>query len=315
MSYSIQVFFFVSPKNNLHLDKASIFATDNFFMKSKFFQVLKPSTLLRNIRGDKYISEMVSNYSPKLNRTVRLEVFRPKNLTVSYSYPLLILNDGQDGEALQLRQTLDILWQRHEIEPMLVVGVFAGDRMQEYGVASEKDYAGRGSRAAAYTNFVIEELVPFIQSQYRVDKNKMAIAGFSLGALSAFDIAWRHPEIFSKVGAFSGSFWWRNLDAGDKAFDEKKNRITHNLVQKSKSIKPLKFWFQTGTKDEPFDRNGNGVIDSIDDTLDLISELTQKGYRPFHDIVYYEIKGGEHNQHTWSKAMPNFLKWAFPSAG
>ena len=282
-------------------------------MNSKFLQGLKPSTLLRSIRGDKYISETVSNHSVKLNRTVRLEVFRPKNIEPNYSYPLLILNDGQDGEALRLKETLDLLWLRHELAPVLVVGVFAGDRMHEYGVASEKDFAGRGSRAGAYTKFVVEELLPFIKSQYRTDKSKIAIAGFSMGALSAFDIAWTHPEVFCKVGAFSGSFWWRNLDASNKAFDEKKNRIIHNLVQKEKANKQLKFWFQTGTKDEPFDRNGNGVIDSIDDTLDLISVLTQKGFRPFHDIIYHEIKGGEHNQYTWAQAMPHFLKWAFPA--
>lgn len=244
---------------------------------------------------------------------MRLDVYRPKNLEANYSYPVLILNDGQDGEALHLKETLSILWQRHEIVPALVVGVFAGDRMQEYGVATEKDFEGRGSRAAAYTKFIIDELLPFIRSQYQIDKSKIAMAGFSLGALSAFDIAWAHPEVFSRVGAFSGSFWWRNLDASNKDFDEKKNRIAHNLVQREKTKKQLGFWFQTGTRDEPFDRNGNGVIDSIDDTLDLISVLSQKGYRPFHDIIYHEIKGGEHNQHTWAQAMPHFLKWAFPA--
>ena len=45
--------------------------------------------------------------------------------------------------------------------------------------------------------------------------------------------------------------------------------------------------------------------------MDLISELTRKGYRPFHDIQYLEIKGGHHNLETWALAMPAFLKWAF----
>jgi hypothetical protein len=85
----------------------------------------------------------------------------------------------------------------------------------------------------------------------------------------------------------------------------------HNQIKDAQSKPGLKFWFQTGTKDENSDRNKNGVIDSIDDTLDLIAELTKKGYRPLHDIVYFEMKGGEHNQHTWAQAMPQFLKWAF----
>jgi enterochelin esterase-like enzyme len=126
------------------------------------------------------------------------------------------------------------------------------------------------------------------------------------------DLAWSHPNVFNKVGAFSGSFWWRRVDSADKTFDEKKHRIMHSQIREGELKPGLKFWFQTGTKDEPFDRNGNGVIDSIDDTLDLIAELTKKGYRPFHDIVYHEIRNGEHNQHTWAQAMPHFLKWAFP---
>jgi hypothetical protein len=43
----------------------------------------------------------------------------------------------------------------------------------------------------------------------------------------------------------------------------------------------------------------------------LIAELTKKGYRPFHDIQYYEMKDGKHNLETWAEAMPVFLQWAF----
>jgi len=39
----------------------------------------------------------------------------------------------------------------------------------------------------------------------------------------------------------------------------------------------LKFFFECGTADETEDRNGNGIIDSIDDTKDLISALINKG--------------------------------------
>jgi hypothetical protein len=85
-----------------------------------------------------------------------------------------------------------------------------------------------------------------------------------------------------------------------------------HLQVRSGKFKPgLKFWFQTGTQDEGSDRNENGVIDSIDDTLDLIAELTKKGYRPFVDIEYHEVKDGKHHPETWAEAMPFFLSWAF----
>jgi enterochelin esterase-like enzyme len=283
-------------------------------MRNRFpLSSLKPSNLLRGLRGERYAIDLLPSHSPKLNRQVKIEVFRPHNILLNYQYPLLILNDGQDAEAVLLKETLEKLWHRNEIEPVIIVGVHAGDRMQEYGVASEEDFAGRGSRAGTYSSFILDELLPYLHSRYPMDKSHQSIAGFSLGALSALDIAWNHPKVFNKVGAFSGSFWWRNVDSADKSFDEKKHRIMHNQIREDELKTGLKFWFQTGTKDEPHDRNGNGVIDSIDDTLDLIAELTKKGYRPFHDIVYHEIKGGEHNQHTWAQAMPHFLKWAFPA--
>ena len=85
----------------------------------------------------------------------------------------------------------------------------------------------------------------------------------------------------------------------------------HHEIRHSKKKEHLKFWFQTGTLDEISDRNKNGTIDSIDDTLDLITELTIIGYRPFKDIQYYEIQNGRHDIATWAEAMPVFLQWAF----
>jgi enterochelin esterase-like enzyme len=158
------------------------------------------------------------------------------------------------------------------------------------------------------------ELIPYIHYRYPISKNPAdnAIAGFSLGGLSATDIAWHHADYFGKVGAFSGSFWWRKRDAKSRLYSEHRDRIMHNVIRSGRYKKGLKFWFQTGQKDEQSDRNKNGVIDSIDDTLDLIVELTKKGYRPFHDIQYLELEDGQHNLETWGEALPHFLEWAFP---
>ena len=185
--------------------------------------------------------------------------------------------------------------------------------MQEYGVASKADYLKRGAKAKAYTKYIISELVPYLIYKYPVDPlaSNHAIAGYSMGGLSALDIAWNHPEVFTKVGVFSGSLWWRKRDSKSRFYSDNRDRIIHQLIRNSKFKQGLKFWLQTGTKDEQSDRNKNGVIDSIDDTLDLIVELTKKGYRPFHDIQYLEMKDGKHNTETWAEAMPHFLKWAF----
>ena len=67
---------------------------------------------------------------------------------------------------------------------------------------------------------------------------------------------------------------------------------------------------QFGTEDETADRNNNGIIDAIDDTVSLIDELKRKGYSD-NDIEYLELKDGRHNVPTWARAFPDFLKWGW----
>ena len=258
-----------------------------------------------------------SLFSVPLKRTVHLDIILPPGYEKSGdTYPVLYLNDGQDLGRLRMTDVLDSLYEKKAIKPFVLVAIHAGDRIQEYGTAAQADYMNRGSKAGLYTDFVLTELLPHIKKRYRVstDPAQSVFAGFSLGGLSAFDIVFHHPERFSRAGVFSGSFWWRSKSTEDGYRDET-DRIMHDQVRKGTYHKHLKFWFETGTEDETSDRNNNGVIDSIDDTLDLIDELVKKGYQRDdnhrHAIRYVEIKGGKHNQETWSQIMPDFLTWAF----
>lgn len=260
-----------------------------------------------------HLEKLTDIHSKLLGRDTVVDILLPPDYAKRDStYPLLILNDGQDSESIGLKKTVERLVHRHEIEDIIIVAVHAGDRMQEYGVAARADFKKRGSKAKNYTRFITSELIPYLEYRYPVSKNAMqrAIAGFSLGGLSALDIAW-HYEYFARVGAFSGSFWWRKRDSASRFYSEHYDRIMHQQIRKGKFRPGLKFWFQTGLLDEQSDRNKNGVIDSIDDTLDLIVELTKKGYRPFHDIQYLELPDGAHDLPTWGRALPEFLKWAF----
>lgn len=253
-------------------------------------------------------------HSKLLERDVDVEILLPENFESSeQKYPLLILNDGQDNEAVRVKETIERLTQAGEVSDIVIAGITAGDRLQEYGVSAKADYKKRGTRAKAYTQYVVTELLPYLIYKYPIaaEAEQHAIAGYSMGGLSAMDIAWNHSDVFTKIGVFSGSLWWRKRDAHSVFYSDHRDRIMHQHIRRSKMRPGLKFWFQTGTEDEASDRNNNGIIDSIDDTLDLIAELTLKGYRPFKDIHYHEMQGGRHDTATWAKAMPEFLKWAF----
>jgi len=162
---------------------------------------------------------------------------------------------------MQFENILADLFDQNAIEPIFCIGIHCSqDRKNEYGTAKILDYKGRGAKASLYTRFVMEELLPYIRKEYNVPSFKdKSFAGFSLGALSAMDIVWNNPADFIRVGAFSGSFWWRDKDQEDEDFDEEKNRIMHRQIGEGSHYAWLKFFFEVGTQDETADRNNNGI--------------------------------------------------------
>jgi iron(III)-enterobactin esterase len=230
------------------------------------------------------------------------------------SYKVLYVNDGQDMPAVKLADTLAALIAHHEIEPIIVVAIHATrDRLQEYGTAGIPNARGQGRKARKYSFFVLDEVLPYINRRYRTLTGPLntAIMGWSLGGLMAFDLAWNHPDVFSAVGVFSGSFWWRTDDADPHKRQE--SRIMHRRVRDADSPGQLRLWFEAGTLDEQEDRDNNGVIDAIQDTTELMDELELKGFRRGLDMIYTQVEGGEHNQRTWGFSLPYFLRWTFPT--
>jgi len=246
-----------------------------------------------------------------LKRDVIIDAYLPRSVAHPENMALLLINDGQDLPKMPFDTMLNELVSSKQIQPVVCIGIHCGpERKMEYGIAKELDYKGRGAKAAAYTQFLFEELLPFIHNTYNVTSfSEKAFAGFSLGALSAMDIVWNHPHEFTKVGLFSGSFWWRNKSYEDGYTDEA-NRIMHNQVKNGSYYPWLRFFFECGAQDESEDRNNNGIPDSIDDTTDLIAALHSIGY-PADSIEYLELPDGRHDVPTWAHAFPYFLKWAW----
>lgn len=253
-----------------------------------------------------------------LDRGVIIDFYFPPASANPANLSLLLVNDGQDLVTMKFEEILDELYEAGAVKNLFCVGIHcSSDRKNEYGTAKVLDYKGRGAKAALYNRFIFEELIPYIRRTLFIYSFKeKCFAGFSLGGLCALDIVWNHPQEFSKVGVFSGSLWWRDKDQDDTDFDENVNRIMHRQIQQDTSSYPwLKFFFEVGTQDETADRNNNGIIDSIDDTLSLINILESKGYNRNEAIEFVEIKDGRHDVPTWAKAFPDFLKWGWGGKG
>ena len=262
--------------------------------------------------------ENTSIHSLYLEREVTVDFYLPMNVSDPSQMSLLLINDGQNMEEMGLETILSQLLKNDKaghpaIRPILCVAIHTGkERRMEYGIASQTDYLGRGARADRYTSFIMQELLPYIHKTYKVKQFAgKAFAGFSLGGLTALDIVWNHPETFTKVAVFSGSLWWRNIDQNSEEYNDDMHRIMHQIIRKGSYHPKLRFFFQSGNMDETNDRNNNGIIDSIDDTVDLIAELITKGYHRERDIFYLELAEGRHDIATWGKAMPVFLEWGF----
>ena len=245
-----------------------------------------------------------------LNREVTIDCYLPPHTANPSKYHLLLFNDGQDLAKMNLPAILNTFREQHHT-PLFIVGIHASsDRIEEYGTAGQTDYKGRGKKAAAYQSFIREELFHFLMKEYPAYTIiHKGFAGFSMGGLSAIDMVWSHSSLFDLAGLFSASLWWRSLDQLDPDFDEQKHRIMHQKIRNGQYAPNLTFFFQTGALDETADRNGNGIIDSIDDTLDLIKALDEKGYNREQDMYYLELADGKHNVETWARALPDFLLW------
>lgn len=255
-------------------------------------------------------------------------------------YPVLYLNDGQDLEAVALQSTMAGLLAEDLLQPLVVVAIdMPADRMAGYGLfARDTDkaivaptrYGPVGADAARYAHWLVHTLLPAIEQRYPVrrDAAGRGLLGWSLGAVSAFGIGWQSPELFGRVGAFSPSFWL-HADGSDAASIQA-SRIVHGLVDASTPGPRPRLFFGVGSDEETDDRDGDGVIDVLDDVLDLMQGwsradgsqnkgLRQHGLRINTDFgaapdraeaVLWREPGGRHHQHSWASMLRPFLLWA-----
>lgn len=272
------------------------------------------------------------DYAAEANRQVR--------------YAVLYANDGQDMAAVGLRETLASLYAQHAMAPVIVVAVdMLKDRASGYGlsdrqarrsVVGDSRIGPIGLRAYDYSQWLATVLVPYVDAHYRTQANVQGrtVLGWSLGGLNAFNLGWEYPDVFGQVGAFSPSFWLA-ADRSDANAVEN-TRLAHAMLQQGKPRHGLRMWFAVGDHEETSDRNGNGVIDAVEDVQDVLlgfhapdgsqrPGLRQLGYgvepqgarhpQTHADVVFYELAGGEHNQASWKRMLPPFLAWAFPPQG
>jgi predicted alpha/beta superfamily hydrolase len=218
-------------------------------------------------------------------------------------FPVLYLHDGQNlfdgatsfipGQDWHVGQTADYAISAGLVEPLVIVGLYnTKARIREYTPTQVPKLGG--GRADRYAKFLIEEVKPFIEREYRVQSGGAAtgIGGSSLGGLVSLYLGLKLPNIFGKVAALSPSVWW--------------NQHVMLRFAAAAPVEPRpRIWLDIGT------REGPRILDDVEQFRDV---LLSKCWQYERDLHYERVEGAEHNEAAWAARVGPFLQFLFPAA-
>ena len=221
------------------------------------------------------------------------------------TYPVLYMQDGQnlfDGRTSfikdrtwQMREQADEAIEGGEVEPLIIVGIYnTGDRrLAEY--THERDWQRGGGEAAKYGLLLIEELQPWIASQYRVrtDRESTGLGGSSLGGLVTLYLGLRHAHRFGKLAVLSPSVWWNHKS------------ILGYLNERAPQIwERPRMWLDVG------DKEGRRTLH---DAEQLAQRLRANGWTPGNTLHFERVPDGTHDEASWAHRVKPMLRFLFPA--
>ena len=264
----------------------------------------QPHTLSGDIRAHKnFHSNILKNDRDVL-------VYLPPGYDTSKRerYSVFYMHDGQNlfdgatsfipGQEWRVDETAERLIAAGKIEPLIIVGIYnAKDRIDEYTPARDEKYK-MGGKADLYGRMIVEELKPFIDSQYRTkrDARHSGLGGSSLGGLASLYLALRYPKVFGCAAVVSPSVWFAN------------KQIVQYVEALPKKPK-VSIWIDIGTKEG---RTPEEAPQFVENTRLLRDTLIKKRWKIGQDLNYFEADGAEHNEAAWAARVESILKFLFP---
>ena len=125
-------------------------------------------------------------------------------------YPVLYVLDGDVafGMAASIARYLQI---GENIPELIIVGIGYGGLDKAAGEKRRRDYRPTPTGGAInFLKFLEEELLPFIDNNYRTLPGERAINGYSIGGLFGLYTLFTKPEIFNRYIIGSPSLTWDN---------------------------------------------------------------------------------------------------------
>ncbi|MGB1210991.1 MAG: alpha/beta hydrolase [Lacinutrix venerupis] len=197
--------------------------------------------------------------SKMVNEDRVINVWTPKSYKDgNESFPVLYMPDGGIKEDFNhIANTLAKLINNKNIPPIILVGIENTERGRDLtGFSSVKDdaqYCPLTDGAKNFRLFIINELIPEINTKYRTT-NRKGIIGESLAGLFVMETFFLTPETFNFYIAMDPSLWWNN----------------HYLEQNTSSFlkefpeQEIKLWF-AGSNTEDISTHTRSIYKSFKD--------------------------------------------------
>lgn len=198
-------------------------------------------------------------------------------------YPLLILQDGQWAVGpLQVPHIVDALVKHGRMAPVIIAMVQSGTQQDRI-----RDYVLRDT----HYDFILDELLPFLQTHYRIDSTNLGIGGASAGAVAAADAALKNPAVFNGLVMLSPPL-------GKGPGQEKLMQYAQRF--QDARLLPRRVFHTVGR----YEVTGRFLRPNVE-LSDILDERTDLEYK------FVELGSG-HGLVAFRSILPEALAWAFP---
>jgi enterochelin esterase-like enzyme len=248
-------------------------------------------------------------------------------------HAVLYMHDGQNlfdpetgygGSEWNVDETLDRLVREKQVRPTIVVAIWnTPKRLQEYVPAKPfahlppeymdrvRGLYGGDPLSDNYLKFIVEELKPRIDREYRVktDRPNTAIMGSSMGGLISLYAINEYPKVFGGAGMIS-THWPLFLPAngGESITDEEYEAVSsafeRYLAPALADPKSHKLYFDHGT--EALD----AVYGRYQKRIDAI--VARRGYRQGVNWISRNFPGQAHDEKSWALRVDIPLRFVLP---
>lgn len=259
---------------------------------SQIYAQEKQSTASENV---KVLSEQVR--IPDLERDRTLRVYFPPGYAESKeSYPVLYMHDGQNlfddvtsfvGEW-GVDEIMDELGKSHNLN-LIIVGIDNGGEHRIHELTAwDHDKYGK-AEGVEYMEFVVDVVKPYVDKNFRTkpDRINTGIMGSSLGGLISHYAIYEYPEVFSKAGIFSPSYWW-----GEGPWKQ---------VEEMSLPKDTRLNLLVG---------GQEGASMVQPMKDMVKQIL-KGGHPAYNVASKVNPEGKHNEKLWNLEFKEAVLWLF----